>query len=72
MMARVRHGWTTAENGDSYEQLRRQTIFPRIAARGAAGYRGIKLLRRSLPAGEEFVAVMWFELVAGLCSEAVR
>lgn len=34
MIARVWHGWTSAANGDVYETLLRETIFPRIAAKG--------------------------------------
>lgn len=63
MIARVWHGWTTAENADAYEQLLRETIFPRIAAKQVAGYKGIHLLRRRVASGEEFVTIMWFDSV---------
>ncbi len=61
MIARIWHGWTRPENADRYETLLKTEIFPGIAAKRVAGYRGIRLLRR--PAGEEveFVTVMWFD-----------
>jgi antibiotic biosynthesis monooxygenase (ABM) superfamily enzyme len=61
MIIRIWHGWTTAENADVYEQLLKTEIFPGIAAKNVAGYRGIELLRR--PDGEEveFVTVMRFD-----------
>lgn len=63
MICRIWHGWTSAANADAYEGLLRTEIFEGIAARQIAGYRGIELLRRSLPAaGEvEFVTIMWFD-----------
>ncbi|MBM3517351.1 MAG: antibiotic biosynthesis monooxygenase [Alphaproteobacteria bacterium] len=61
MIVRVWQGWTTPENADAYEALLRAEVFPGIAAKGLAGYRGIELLRR--PAGEEveFVTIMRFD-----------
>lgn len=50
MIVRVWHGWTTPENAPVYEALLRTEIFPSIAARGVAGYRGVRLLRRDVPA----------------------
>ncbi len=61
MIARVWHGWTSAENADRYERLLRETIFPGIAAKRVPGYRGIDLLRRPVSSGEEFVTIMWFD-----------
>lgn len=62
MVERVWHGWTTGENADRYEALLKTEIFPGIAARGVAGYRGIRLLRRLLPSGDvEFLTVMSFD-----------
>ncbi|MGE4246642.1 MAG: antibiotic biosynthesis monooxygenase [Parvibaculaceae bacterium] len=60
-MIRIWHGWTTPQNADTYEHLLKSEIFPGIAAKGVAGYRGIELLRR--PDGEEveFVTVMRFD-----------
>ena len=61
MIARIWHGWTTPQNADAYETLLRTEIFPGIAAKGVAGYRGIELLRRPLRDEVEFVTVMWFD-----------
>lgn len=61
MITRIWHGWTTPENAAAYERLLRQEIFPAIAARGVAGYRGISLLRRPVAGEVEFVTVMWFD-----------
>ena len=62
MVARVWHGWTTPENADAYERLLREEVFPGIAAKGVAGYRGIYLLRQPPgPAEVGFVTVMWFD-----------
>jgi len=61
MIARVWHGWTTRENADAYEHLLRETIFPGIAAKGVAGYRGIKLLRRPVSSDVEFLTMMFFD-----------
>ena len=61
MIARIWHGWTTPGNADVYETLLRTEIFPGIAAKGVAGYRGIELLRRPLDGEVEFVTIMWFD-----------
>lgn len=62
MIVRIWHGWTTAENGNVYEELLRSEIFPGIEAKGVEGYRGIELLRRLLEdGGVEFVTVMRFD-----------
>jgi antibiotic biosynthesis monooxygenase (ABM) superfamily enzyme len=61
MIARLWHGWTTHENADDYENLLKTEIFPGIAAKGVAGYRGVRLLRR--PSGDdvEFITMMEFD-----------
>ena len=61
MISRIWHGWTSAENADTYERLLRAEVFAGIAARGIPGFRGIDLLRRPLGAEVEFVTVMWFD-----------
>jgi heme-degrading monooxygenase HmoA len=61
MIARIWHGWTSPENADAYEALLKAEIFPGIAAKGVAGYRGIRLLRRPLADEVEFVTLMWFD-----------
>jgi antibiotic biosynthesis monooxygenase (ABM) superfamily enzyme len=61
MIARIWHGWTKPENADRYEQLLKSEIFPGIAAKGVAGYRGIRMLRRPLSGEVEFITIMWFD-----------
>ncbi len=61
MIARLWHGWTTPENAGIYEDLLRTEIFPGIAARGVAGYRGIRLLRREGDEEVEFLTIMAFD-----------
>lgn len=63
MIERIWRGWTsTDEDADAYEALLKREIFPGIAAKEVAGYRGIRLLRRALPSGEtEFVTIMRFD-----------
>ena len=62
MIGRVWRGWTTVDNADAYERLLKRTIFPGIAAKAVPGYKGIQLLRRSLPSGEvEFLTLMSFD-----------
>ncbi|MGB0085373.1 MAG: antibiotic biosynthesis monooxygenase [Rhodomicrobiaceae bacterium] len=61
MILRIWHGWTTPENADTYENLLKTEIFPGIAARTIAGYRGIELLRRPLQNEVEFITMMRFD-----------
>ena len=62
MIARVWHGWTRRENADAYEKLLREEIFIGIAAKEIPGYKGIRLLRRTVDGEEnEFVTIMWFD-----------
>lgn len=61
MIARIWHGWTRPENADQYETLLKTEIFPGIAAKQVAGYRGIQLFRRQSGDEVEFITVMWFD-----------
>lgn len=61
MIERVWHGWTAPENAAAYENLLKTQVFPEIAARMPEGYRGIRLLRRSLDQEVEFATIMRFE-----------
>lgn len=62
MVARIWHGWTTPANADAYERLLREEVLPGIAAKGVAGYRGIRLLRRVVSGDEvEFLTIMLFD-----------
>jgi antibiotic biosynthesis monooxygenase (ABM) superfamily enzyme len=64
MICRSWHGWTAPANADAYEALLRTEIFPSIARRAIAGYRGIELLRRADGDTVEFVTLMWFDSIA--------
>lgn len=61
MIARIWHGWTTPDNADVYETLLKTEIFPGIAAKNIAGYRGIELFRRDVGDEVEFVTLMRFD-----------
>ncbi len=61
MVLRVWRGWTTPENAEAYEQLLRNEIFPGIARKNVAGYRGIQLLRRAIGEEVEFMTIMEFD-----------
>jgi hypothetical protein len=61
MVTRIWRGWTTHANAPRYEALLRDEIFPSIASRNIAGYRGISLGRRDLGEEVEFVTIMWFD-----------
>jgi len=62
MIGRIWHGWTKAQNADKYETLLKEEIFPGIAAKNVAGYRGIQLFRRPVQDDEvEFMTIMWFD-----------
>ena len=61
MIARLWHGWTSPENADIYENLLKTEIFPGIAAKGVAGYRGIRLLRLERVQEVEFLTLMEFD-----------
>lgn len=63
MICRSWHGWTAPANADAYEALLRTEIFPGIARRSIAGYRGIELLRRADGDTVEFVTLMWFDSI---------
>ena len=61
MIVRIWRGWTTRANATAYERLLREEVFPGIAARGIAGYRGVELLRRDDGGETEFMTVMRFD-----------
>jgi antibiotic biosynthesis monooxygenase (ABM) superfamily enzyme len=66
MIARVWRGWTSPEAADGYQRLLETEIFPGIAARQVAGYRGIELLRRTAGDEVEFVTTMRFDTLAAV------
>ncbi len=59
MIARLWHGWTTAQNADAYESLLKEKILPGI--RRVAGHRGAWLLRRDAGDEVEFVTLTLFD-----------
>jgi heme-degrading monooxygenase HmoA len=61
MIVRVWYGWTAPANGDAYENLLRDEIFPGILGRKVAGFRRIELYRTTVGEEVEFVTVMWFD-----------
>jgi heme-degrading monooxygenase HmoA len=61
MIARIWHGWTTPGNADIYEALLKEEIFVGIQDRHILGFKGIRLLRRTVGDEVEFVTLMWFE-----------
>ena|SRR5512143_2127179 len=62
MIARIWRGWTAPEHADAYERLLREEIFPGIASKKVSGYKGIRLLRRTVDGHEvEFTTIMWFD-----------
>jgi heme-degrading monooxygenase HmoA len=65
MIARMWHGWTKPENGDAYENLLRDEMFPEIQQ--IKGATGAYLLRKN---GEKEVAFVTITLFESL--EAVR
>jgi antibiotic biosynthesis monooxygenase (ABM) superfamily enzyme len=61
MITRIWRGWTTPGNAAAYQTLLLEEIFPGIAGRQVAGYRGISLGRRDMDSEVEFVTIMWFD-----------
>jgi heme-degrading monooxygenase HmoA len=66
MITRIWRGWTTRENAAAYQSLLLNEIFPAIASRNVAGYRGISLVRRDQDTEVEFVTIMWFDSIAAV------
>ena len=64
MIARIWHGWTTADRADAYEELLRSEVLPGIGR--IDGYVGADLMRAPAAAGRvEFVTVtLWESLEA--------
>jgi antibiotic biosynthesis monooxygenase (ABM) superfamily enzyme len=66
MITRIWRGWTTPERATSYQSLLLDEIFPGIANRDIAGYRGISLVRRDDGSEVEFATIMWFDSLASV------
>ena len=61
MICRIWHGWTPPENADTYENLLREEIVPRIHGRKIPGFQRIQVMRRAVEEEVEFITIMWFD-----------
>jgi len=61
MIIRIWKGSTTHDNSAKYEQLLKETVFPRIEQKKVTGYCGIQLLKNVRNDFVEFVTIMAFE-----------
>jgi len=61
MIARIWRGWTKRVDAETYEEMLRNEIFPGIAARKIAGYRGAELFIREGGDEVEFVTLLRFD-----------
>ena len=61
MIARVRKGWTKAENSDAYEKLLRDVVYPELKT--IEGYIGGYILRHDNREESEFVTMNLFESI---------
>ena len=59
MIARVWRGWARAEEADRYERHYRDEVLPTL--RRLPGFRGARLLRRTVGAETEFVSLTFFD-----------
>ena len=59
MIGRVWHGWTKRENSDSYEELVRTEVLPRLYR--IQGYKGAYFFREEGQDETEFVTLTFFE-----------
>ncbi|MEY2493354.1 MAG: hypothetical protein QOH24_2305 [Verrucomicrobiota bacterium] len=66
MIARIWHGWTAAEDAETYEVMLRDEIFPAIARRNIPGYYGAELFVRADGAEVEFVTLLRFDSMAAV------
>ena len=60
MIARVWRGWTKPEDGDVYERLLRETVFPAIRGR-IDGFRAGYVMRRDVGGEAEFLVMTVFD-----------
>jgi len=61
MIARIWHGYTTAENADMYQKILHSHVIPGIERMKLNGFRKITVLRRELTDEVEFVTIMHFD-----------
>jgi heme-degrading monooxygenase HmoA len=64
VIARIWHGWTSAENADAYEDFLRTKVFPSIHR--VPGFLGADLLRHDGSDEIAFVTVTRFESLAAV------
>jgi antibiotic biosynthesis monooxygenase (ABM) superfamily enzyme len=61
VIVRLWRGWVRPADADAYEQRLKTVTFPSYVARGVAGYRGARVLRRIGEAEVEFLTVLEFD-----------
>lgn len=61
MIARHWRGWTTRDNGDSYEKLLKGKILPML--NNIPGYKGGYVLRRNVTDEVEFIVINLFDSI---------
>jgi heme-degrading monooxygenase HmoA len=59
VIARVWRGWARAEGADRYERHYREQVLPTLGR--LPGFRGARLLRRTVGAETEFVSLTFFD-----------
>ena len=59
MIARMWRGWTRAEDADRYDRHYRDEVLPTL--RRLRGFRGARLLRRTIGTETEFVSLTFFD-----------
>ena len=70
MIARIWHGWTTPGNADAYQALLEEEVFVHTVNRHIRGFQSIRLLRRVVGDEVEFVTIMLFDDLDGVCEFA--
>ena len=66
MIVRLRRGWVRPADADAYEQRLKTVTFPSYQARGVAGFRGARVLRRELAGEVEFLTLLEFDDMAAV------
>ena len=66
MIVRLWRGWVRPSDADAYEQRLKTVTFPAYHARGVAGFRGARALRRDLGDEVEFLTVLEFDDMAAV------
>ncbi len=66
MIVRLWRGWVRPADADAYEQRLKTVTFPSYQARGVAGFRGARVLRRELAGEVEFLTLLEFDDMAAV------